>query len=350
MLESATLRPKRFDPDRARCHSISPMGLRTVAAFVLLGALAATIALKGDGDEVNPAGNPAGTPAGTPASKDSRDALAAPEGAPVRILPGSAAAVDWLAALGIAPGRVVALPVQADRWAITRLTPEVWVERPRYERLTSEVALGFQPDLVLVSPFSDASAVQRIRSGGAEVLNVLEPADWEGLLDSGRMVAAAVGAADSGAQLMESLEARKAALAARSARPLRVLPYGNFGGGGTTSGSGTTLDLALELAGFVNVAAASGLTGNDDLSYEQILSMKFDALLVLGEEDLVTSTSADVLCGADAFAQVGAIRDRRFLVLSEALYAAGSLAILDAAEELARQGDGLALPPKGSSD
>ena len=308
------------------------MGLRTVAAVVLLGALATTIALRGDGVEVQ-----------GPSESD-RDLVSAQDGVPVRILPGSAAAVDWLSALGIAPDRVVALPIQADRWSMTRLTPARWSKRPRYERLTSEVALGFEPDLVFVSPLSDAAAVQRIQSGGALVLTVLEPADWEGLLDSGRMVAAAVGAEASGASLVEALEARRAALAARSPRPLRVLPYGNFGGGGTTSGSGTTLDLALKLAGFINVAAEGGLSGNDDLSHEQILSMKFDAVLVLGEEDLATSTSADVLAGVDALQQTAAIRERRFLVLSEALYAAGSLAILDAAEELARQGDRLHLP------
>lgn len=315
------------------------MGLKTIAASCLVGALAVAIALQGDGDNVRSGGAP------TPAAP--RDSARSTDGVPVRILPGSAAAVDWLAALGIEPDRVVALPVQADRWALMRLTPEPWAERPRYERLTSEVALGFKPDLVLVSPFSNASAVERIRSGGVEVLSVLEPTDWDGLLASGSALAAAVGAEESGVQLIEALGSRKTALAARPHAALKVLPYGNFGGGGTTAGTGTTIDLALELAGFTNAAAASGISGNDDLTHEQILSIEFDAVLVLGEEDLVTSTSAEILCGLDVLAEVGPIRERRFLVLSEALYAAASLAIVDAAEELARQGDRLG---EGSSD
>ncbi len=327
------------------------MGPRTVSIVVILGALVAAIALRGDGDEVRP-------PADAPSAEAGGDTAPAPVGAPVRILPGSAAAVDWLSALGVAPERVVALPIQSDRWSETRLHPALWADRPRYERLSSEVALGFKPDLVLVSPFSNAAAVERIEAGGGRVLSVLEPAEWEGLLESGRSVATAVGIPDSGKSLFDSMKARRAALADRGARPLRVLPYGNFGGGGTTSGAGTTLDLALELAGFVNAAAAEGMVGNDDLSYEQILSMEFDAVLVLGEEDLETSSSANVLLEAAPLAGVAAVQERRFLVLSEALYAAGSLAILDAAEELARQGDRLgdrlgdrpAVPASRSSD
>lgn len=314
------------------------MGLRTVAIAGTLIALATAIALRGDGSKVR-----------LPSAVSPSDVEGA-QAAPARILPGSAASVDWLSALGVDPGRIVALPVQADRWSEIRLDPTRWADRPRYERLASEVALGFKPDLVLVSPFSSAAVVERIRSGGARVLNVLEPSDWEGLLEAGLGVAAAVQAQDSGAALVETMGSRKAALAARSARPLRVLPYGNFGGGGTTSGAGTTLDLALELAGYINTAAASGISGNDDLSYEQILSMDFDAVLVLGEEDLKTSSSADVLFRAAPLAGVAAIQERRFLVLSEALYAAGSVAILDAAEELARQGDRLTLSSSDSSE
>lgn len=314
------------------------MGLRTVAIAGTLIALATAIALQSDGDKVS-----------LP-SAVSPDQLEGAKAAPMRILPGSAASVDWLSALGIDPGRIVALPIQADRWSEIRLDPTPWADRPRYERLASEVALGFKPDLVLVSPFSSAAVVERIRSGGARVLNVLEPSDWEGLLEAGLGVAAAIQAQDSGAALVETLGSRKAALGARNARALRVLPYGNFGGGGTTSGTDTTLDLALELAGYINVAAANGISGNDDLSHEQILSMDFDAVLVLGEEDLKTSSSADALLGAAPLERVAAIQERRFLVLSEALYAAGSLAILDAAEELARQGDRLTFSAADSSD
>ncbi len=301
------------------------MGIRTITSLALILALITTILLRGDGAAVD------GTARAPQAS----------EGQPMRILPGSVAAVDWLVALGVEPERLAALPVQVERWSTIRLRPEPWAERPRYERLTSETALGFEPDLVLVSPYSDAAAVKRIRQGSGKVKTVTEPSDWTSLLACGLAIAEAVGATDAHAKLAASLEARKSALAERGGPALRVLPYANFGGGGTTAGSGTTLDLALSLAGFTNVAVEAGISGTGNMTYEQILALQFDAILVLGEEDLKTSSSAEVLVGATALAGVAPIQSRRFLVLPEALYASGSHTILDSAEEIARQGDQL---------
>jgi iron complex transport system substrate-binding protein len=316
---------------------IKSMGNRTVFAAALLAGLVAAILLRGDGDraqgsQVTGAQPSQGLPSGD---------LQIPEGAPRRILPGSASVVDWLEALHVAPERCVALPAQAKRWSKIRLDPAPWADRPRYERLTSEVALGFEPDLVLVSAFSDAAAVKRIRESRAMVLEVGDPDNWAGLLAAGQGVAAAVHAVEAGKALTKSMESRKKALADRSGASLRVLPYANYGGGGSTSGRGTTLDFALRLAGFTNVAAEAGIDGAGNLNFEQILSFQFDAVLVMGDEDLATSASAESLVNARALATVIPIQARRFIVLSEALHASASITILDAAEEIARQGDAL---------
>ncbi|WP_419190588.1 ABC transporter substrate-binding protein [Saltatorellus ferox] len=305
------------------------MGIRTVSAFALLAALIGVIVLRSDGAKTRDA------------SAASSVAAEAADGVPRRILPGSVTAMDWLAALGVEPERCVAVPVQAERWSTIRLDPEAWAARPRYERLTSEVALGFQPDLVLVSSTSSEAAVKRIRMSDATVIEVPEPTTWDGLLAAGEAMADAVGAGEAGERLIASLEARRVALGSRGARRLRVLPYANYGGGGSTSGKGTTLDLALELAGFVNVAVESGIQGYGNLTFEQILALEFDAVLALGDEDMGTSESAESLVNAGALASVAPIQARRFIVLPEALHASGSVSIVDAAEEIARQGDAL---------
>lgn len=318
------------------------MGIRTITGLSLIAALVTTMLLRGDGAGVQHSKGPdlegsVGQGAtGGPESKDHPG-----ERLPHRVLPGSVAAVDWLAALGIVPSRIVALPAQVERWSAIRKTPAPWATRPRYERLTSETALGFEPDLVLVSPYSDAAAVQRIQQGAGRVMTVTEPSDWVHLLASGEAIADAVGAGEAYTALAASLEGRKQALADRGAKPLRVLPYANFGGGGTTAGTDTTLNLTLELAGFTNVAMEAGISGAGNMTYEQILALEFDAILVLGEEDRKTSQSADVLVEATTLAGVVPIQSRRFIVLPEALYASGSLTILDSAEEVARQGDKL---------
>lgn len=300
----------------------STMRFSHLAALALLVALGATIFLTGDGDAV-----------------DEPEPDGAASGYPQRILPGSAAAADWIGRL-VDPDRVVALPVQVEKWSEIRLEPEPWTDTPRFPRFTGEAVLGHRPDLVLVSPFTDAAIVARVRGAGVEVLRVVEPPDWKELIENGRRIAEAVGEETTFELLAEGLEARRDALAARPhTSTLSVLPYGNYGAEGFTSGSDTTIDLAIRTAGFRNAAAEMGVEGSGRMTDEMILSTKFDAVLVGG--DVTFSQSASALIGKDALRDVPAIRDKRFIALNAALYASGSFTILDAAEEIARQGDEL---------
>ncbi|MEM8713257.1 MAG: ABC transporter substrate-binding protein [Planctomycetota bacterium] len=311
---------------------------RQLIAVVAIGATAAALFLRGDGDRVRKGTSEPERP-GRSAAGDLQ---------PVRIFPGSAAAVDWLVALEIEPNRVVALPEQVERWSSLRHAPGPWEAHPRYARLTSEVALGYEPDLVLASPFSDASTIerirqgveQRIRGGGGRVISVDDPGDWATFLGIVETLAGATGESAQGERVLASMEARREALANRGGAALRVLPYGNFGGGGSTSGTGTTVDLAIQLAGFTNVAAEAGMSGSAELGFEQILAMEFDVFVLPGD-DVESSSSARALADARVLEGVRAVKERRYLLLSDALFASSSITILDAAESLAKQGDRL---------
>ena len=99
-------------------------------------------------------------------------------------------------------------------------------------------------------------------------------------------------------------------------------------------GADSTVDLALELAGCVNVAAEGGVLGPAPFADEELLGTDFDWIVVGGEDG--RSPSAEILRGKRHLREnIDALREDRFVVLSEAQYSSGSFTILDAAEAIA---------------
>ena len=260
-------------------------------------------------------------------------AVAPPSAAgPARIIPCSAAAADWVALL-VPPERVAALPEQVARYSILG-DAEAWSSTPRFAAVEAESLLARSPDLVLVSRFTTPATVHRIEEAGLEVVVVVEPGSWEGILEAGRQVAEVTGTLDAWPGVAASLEERRAALAALHPDPApRVLPYGNYGTENFTSGAGATIDLALRLAGCENHAATLGIEGPGSISVEQILAEPFDWFLMGGSAPDNPSTRA--LRSNGRLAELEPVQNERFLTLSSALYSSGSHTILDAAEVIA---------------
>lgn len=252
---------------------------------------------------------------------------------PVRVVPCSVAAADFLADL-VEPARVAALPEQVRKWSKMNDAPEVWGDHPLFDRVKAESVLAQGPDLVLASPQTDRAALARIREAGVRVVLVPEPTTWPGVLAAGRVVAEATATGGRWDELVADLERRRAALLSRApATPPRVLPFGNYNTESYTAGAGTTLDLALSLAGCSNHAAALGIQGPASISAEELLTAPFDWFLVSG--DSVDNTSTQALLSSDRLAALPPVRDRRFLVLPPPLYSSASHTILDAAERIA---------------
>ena len=265
---------------------------------------------------------------------------ASEEAGPVRILPGSATAADWLSILLEKPGRVVALPEQVETYSIISKDPDTWAQHERFPKFDAENIMGFRPDLVLTAPSTDAAMVARVRKGGIRVQTVTEPTSWQGLLAVGQGLAMTLERDEVFESIRASLNGRRQALEERVGKArLRVLPYMNFGGGAYTAGSDTTLDLALRLAGYVNVAADLGVEGSGNVTAEMILSGRVDALLVSGTDGVSQSVLAAK--GNPVLASVPAVAEGRFIMVSELQFSAGSHVILETAEEIARQGDAM---------
>lgn len=267
------------------------------------------------------------------------------------MIPCSAASADWVAAL-VDPARVAAVPEQVEKYSVMRLDAETWKDQPRFYKVDAENVLAYAPDLVMVSPFTNPSTVERMREVGLRVLVVKEPSTWPELIASGDAVAAATGTEDRWAGFRAELEARKEALEANAdANPLRIMPYGNYGADSYTSGAHSTVDLALSLAGLRNHARDLGLESSASVAAETLLASPFDAFLVSGSE--TKSQSASALRGNALLRDLTAVAEERMIYLEDALYASGSFTILDAAERIAadaarwkRGSDQPAAPPK----
>jgi ABC-type Fe3+-hydroxamate transport system substrate-binding protein len=122
---------------------------------------------------------------------------------------------------------------------------------------------------------------------------------------------------------------------------LRALCYSNFGEGGSTAGSETTLDEMMRLAGLTNAAAAIGRVGHGGLDFEQLLELDPDLILCSQPLRMQAGPAGDrggaseqLLYAEPRLAGLRAVRERRVLSLPAWLFATGSHEIVHAAEEL----------------
>jgi iron complex transport system substrate-binding protein len=255
-----------------------------------------------------------------------------------RIVPANASSMDYLAEL-VDADRVAAVPPTALDYSLARAEP--WAALPRFARFASEELLAFDPDLVLVHGWQSRATIARLREAGVCVVELPAVGRWEDVLAGLDLLARAVDEEARGAALRRDLEQRRATLAAAGGgdlAELTVLPYGNFGAGGSTAGLGTTRDLIIGLAGLRNAAAEAGMRGNTAIDVERILSLDPDFVLVgAGPDRSERSPSADFLRRERALRNLRALRQGRVVVLSAALYSTASHHLLDGAEELAHQ-------------
>jgi iron complex transport system substrate-binding protein len=140
---------------------------------------------------------------------------------------------------------------------------------------SAEEVLALRPDLVIAGRFTTGTTRALLRKIGVPLLEVDSVSDWEGVRRTTREVAAAVGAAARGEDLLRQMDAQLAQLARqRPALPLRAIGWA--GAGDDVPGRDTMFNTILESAGGINLAAQAG-TGSFDL--EQVLRARPQVLL-----------------------------------------------------------------------
>ena len=282
------------------------------------------------------------------------------ERAPRRVVPASATAVDVVAAL-LEPERVAGFPEQALEYSSLHELPEGWDELPRFRVFHAEPVLHLLPDLVVVDPWGAPDTNRRIQQAGVPLLHLPKVKTWDDarstLLLAGRVFGVEARAEELAAELDGRVEALMAGGAERGG--LRAMTYSNFGSVGMSAGADTTMHIQMSLCGLVNAAAEDGKRGHFQISFERLLVIDPDLILVSRPLSQPAGPSGDrggasesILLNESTLADLRAVRERRIVSLPAWLFATESHELVSGAEALAREVDALLARPesrKGAS-
>lgn len=279
----------------------------------------------------------------------------------LRVIPTSASAVDFASAL-LEPERIVALPEQALEYSVLHTLPASFASTARFDVYLAEPILALGPDLVLADAFQAPETTQRLVQAGVDVFTLPVIGSWRDARAALLQLGERFGRAERARELCAELDARVARLEQRasSGPRLRAVVYSSFGGVGSTAGADTTIGDVLRLAGLDNAAALAGRSGHTDLSFEALIALDPELIIVSAPLKAPPSAQGDlggaserVLLAAPALAELRAVRERRIVALPAWLFATNSFEIVRAAELLREQVDLLdasrAATPAGES-
>ena len=263
-------------------------------------------------------------PAGIPQT------LAAP---PNRILSGVLASDEILTAL-VPPERLAGVTYLVDEPGLSDVARLLPPELPRIHA-EAETMLALRPDLVVLASYTRATTVRLLAAAGIPVVRFQWYRSFADIMDSIRMLAAAVGADGNGARLIDDMRRRIADVEGRARglpRP-RVLYYG---GGGYSAGEDTLIDAMITLAGGHNVARDVGLQGQARLPLEIAVNLRPEVVLVSEWERITGGNRAAAFLHHPVWAEVPAVRQGRVHGIKGAWLTSVSHYSVNALEAIAR--------------
>lgn len=226
----------------------------------------------------------------------------------------------------VAPQRISALSQLAADPALSAVADRV--EGIRLVRGSAEEVLALEPDLVIAGEHSTPTTVAMLRRLGLDVLTVPTASDFAGIRTAIRAIADKVGEAARGEQLIADFDARLAAArVADTVRPTALAYQINS----LTADAGSLLDLALETAGYRNLARSTTLGPGGRLPLETLVVRPPDLVVLANAPDAFLTVSADNL-------RHPALKDllerRAHVLLEMPLWLCGTPRIAEAIERL----------------
>jgi iron complex transport system substrate-binding protein len=255
---------------------------------------------------------------------------------PQRIIATNAGMADLLVEI-VHIDRIAALPSTVHEFGGAAMWYRNHPEVTTFEKASAENLLALQPDLILWSGFQEETAVNVLEKQGVSVLRFDFYRTVADIRQTIETVGRAVGEPGRAELLLARFDARLAEVEKRVAnlpRP-RVLSYSNYGTG-FAAGLNESYDEILRLSGAKNVSEETGKTGNYQISFEQILQLNPDWLVVVGDAGL-NSPQAQIVLNEPALANLPAIQQKRIAVVPDRYYSNINHFIATAIEILARQ-------------
>jgi len=188
---------------------------------------------------------------------------------------------------------------------------------PKVKRDAEEV-VSLNPDLVIASKFTKQDIVDAISGTGIQVVRTALESSGEGHETNIRTLAYMLGAEDRAEDLIAQIQSRiefvksNAANAGSPTKP-GVLFIAKFSDSISAAGGDSTEGGIIEQAGGENIAATSGIDGHETVSFESIIAMNPD-VIVITQPDPGATDLADLLKGEPALANVPAIANDKVML------------------------------------
>jgi len=233
---------------------------------------------------------------------------------------------DQLALLLLPRERIVSVSWLARDPALSAMHREAM--RVPINHGASEEVLRARPDLVLAGTYTTRATVETLRALGSPLLEASPAEGWDDIRRTTRAVADALGERERAEILLAEMDAKLAALTAKTAAQRRPL-VAFWSGPGMAPGAGTLSDAVVQAAGADNLARRLGIVGFGALDAERLILSNPD-LLITAEATPSPSLRAEA-------ARHPAIRDRwrgRMFSVPEALTSCGGPFTADAAMQL----------------
>lgn len=200
-----------------------------------------------------------------------------------------------------------------------------------------EQIVSLEPDLVLAAEINTPEQVKALEDLGVTVYYLSNPTDMDGVYAMLQIVGDLTGHADEASALVENLKARVSAVEDKMANvTTRPKVFYELDGSDPakpwTAGSGTFIDMLIQMAGGENVAATmEGAWGQ--LSQEALLLADPDFIL-LG--DAAYGTTPEMVAARPGWESLTAVKDGRVLPFNDDTVSRPGPRLVDALEELAR--------------
>jgi iron complex transport system substrate-binding protein len=255
---------------------------------------------------------------------------------PKRVLATNSGLGDVLVEL-ISPERIAGLPNTVTEFGGAREWYLAHPELRLFEKASAETILNLRPDLVMWSGFQQETPLNLLEEKNIAVLRFEFYKTFDGIRESLKTISLAVGEPERGRRLIENFDKRLADVeqAVKNVARPRVLSYSNYGTGFAV-GLGESQDEIIRRAGGRNAAEEMSKSGHFQISFEQIIQLNPDWLVVSGDEGL-KSPQALIILNEPSLQSVAAVKHRRIAVVPDRFYSNINHYVVDAVEILARQ-------------
>ncbi|HUG55232.1 MAG TPA: ABC transporter substrate-binding protein [Vicinamibacteria bacterium] len=176
------------------------------------------------------------------------------------------------------PDRLVAVTSFADERGMSNVVGRIPRSVARFPKADLERLLALQPDLVVVSEYTDPDFLHQVEASGLRYHRMEGLKSLDGYREAIRALGAAVGEGGRAEALVARYERVRAELARRlgGARRPRVLYWAN----GMTAGDDSAIGALIESAGGVNVGREVGLAGIAPIGDERAFVADPDVVMV----------------------------------------------------------------------